>query len=161
MAVTHKLNVGEFAPDFTLPAGSGREIRLSDLKGKWVVLYFYPKDSTPGCTTEALEFTQLLPEFKSLNAVVLGVSKDSTASHRKFIEKQALTVELLSDVDTAVMESYGAWQMKKQCGKECMGTVRSTVLIDPEGKVAQVWPKVTKAAGHAEQVLAALRERSR
>ena len=104
-----------------------------------------------------MEFTELLPEFDRHNAVVLGVSRDSPASHRKFSEKRGLGVGLLSDEETTVMQSYGAWQMKKQCGKECMGTVRSTVLIDPRGKIAHVWPKVTRAAGHAGQVLDTLK----
>ncbi len=150
--------VGEQAPDFQLPAADGREIRLAGLRGKWVVLYFYPKDNTSGCTTEALEFTALLPEFKALGAEVLGVSKDSLASHQKFIAKHDLGVPLLADPERIVLESYGAWQLKKMCGKESMGTVRGTVIIDPEGIVRHAWPKVAKAAGHAQKVLDTLRE---
>lgn len=157
MAPSSKLVVGDPAPHFVMPSAEGGEVSLSQLKGKWVVLYFYPRDNTPGCTTEAMEFTELLPEFDRHDAVVLGVSRDSPASHRKFSEKRGLGVGLLSDEETTVMQSYGAWQMKKQCGKECMGTVRSTVLIDPRGKIAHVWPKVTRAAGHAGQVLDTLK----
>ncbi len=159
MAVSSKLTVGDTAPDFILPDADGKEVSLSQMSGQWVVLYFYPKDSTSGCTTEAIEFTELAPEFEKLGAVVLGVSKDSVASHRKFIDKKGLGVGLLSDENSTVLDLYGAWQMKKQCGKECMGTVRSTVLIDPQGKVAEVWPKVTKAAGHAAKVLEAFKAR--
>lgn len=157
MAASNKLIAGDPAPPFLLPSADGTDMGLSQWKGKWVVLYFYPKDNTPGCTTEAMEFTELLPQFERHNAVVLGVSKDSPASHRKFSEKRGLGIHLLSDEETEVMQSYGAWQMKKQCGRECMGTVRSTVLIDPQGKIAQVWPKVTRAAGHARQVFEALK----
>lgn len=150
--------VGQTAPGFVLPFAEGQELSLEDLRGKWVVLYFYPKDNTSGCTTEALEFTNLLPEFEKLGAEVLGLSKDSLASHQKFAAKHGLGVKLLADPEREVLETYGAWQLKKTCGKECMGTVRSTVLIDPEGVVRQAWPKVGKAAGHADKVLQALRE---
>ena len=148
--------VGQPAPDFTLPDARGGEVSLQDLQGSWVVLYFYPRDNTSGCTTEALEFTELLPEFTAMGAKVLGVSKDSAASHQKFIDKHNLGVQLLSDPGLKALQSYGAWQMKKMYGKESMGTVRSTVLIDPEGIVRQTWPKVAKSAGHAQKVLQSL-----
>lgn len=150
--------VGQPAPDFTLPDATGGEVSLKDLRGFWVVLYFYPKDNTSGCTTEALEFTELLPEFTPLGAKVLGVSKDSVTSHQKFVDKHDLGVQLLADPELKALQSYGAWQMKKMYGKESMGTVRSTVLIDPGGVVRQTWPKVAKSAGHARKVLEALRE---
>lgn len=157
MADKELLKVGDVAPVFSLASASGGAVSLSGLEGKWVVLYFYPKDNTSGCTTEALEFTELRGEFEKLGAVVFGVSKDSVASHKKFIDKKALGIELLSDEEGKALESYGAWQLKKQCGKECMGIVRSTYLIDPSGKVAGSWPKVTKAAGHAAKVLEELK----
>jgi peroxiredoxin Q/BCP len=149
------LAVGQKAPAFALPNQDGRTIKLGDLKGKWVVLYFYPKDSTPGCTTEACDFTAGLKGFEKLDAVVLGCSADSRESHLKFIAKYTLKIDLLSDVDHAVMESYGAWGAKSMYGKTFQGIIRSTVLIDPTGKVAHHWAKV-KSAGHAEQVRAKL-----
>jgi peroxiredoxin Q/BCP len=144
--------IGQLAPDFTLPDADGKQIALKDLKGKWVVLYFYPKDNTSGCTVEALEFTVLLEAFQKLNAVVLGVSPDSCKSHQKFIEKQSLKVTLLSDENHEVIERFGFWVEKSMYGKKYMGVQRGTVLIDPEGVVRHIWPKV-KARGHAEEVL--------
>ncbi|NCB55615.1 MAG: peroxiredoxin, partial [Epsilonproteobacteria bacterium] len=117
--------------------------------------YFYPKDNTPGCTTEACDFTATLPQFDTLGAVVLGVSPDSTASHQKFIAKQKLDITLLSDSTTQIAQRYGVWQLKKFCGKEYMGIVRSTFLIDPEGKIAQIWSNV-KVKDHASEVKKAL-----
>ena len=149
---------GSPAPDFRLVDAEGGSVALQELRGQWVVLYFYPKDNTSGCTTEALEFTTLLPEFEALGAAVLGVSRDSAASHRKFTDKHQLGVRLLADPGLEALQSYGAWQLKKTCGKECMGTVRSTLLIDSQGVVRKTWPKVAKAAGHAEAVLQALKE---
>jgi len=148
---------GKKAPAFTLPDQDDRKTKLSDFQGQWVVLYFYPKDNTPGCTTEACEFTDGLKAFEKLNANVLGVSPDSTASHRKFIEKQGLKVTLLSDPERKVLEKYGAYGTKKMYGKEVKGVIRSTYLIDPKGKVAHVWTKV-KAAGHAAKVREKLAE---
>ncbi|MBN2492418.1 MAG: peroxiredoxin [Planctomycetes bacterium] len=145
------IEVGKKAPAFTLPNHNDERVRLSDLKGRWVVLYFYPRDNTPGCTTEACDFTAGLKDFEALDAVVLGVSPDSTESHRKFIARYQLGVTLLSDPDHAVMEKYGAWGEKAQYGKKAMGVIRSTVLIDPEGKVAHHYRKVS-AAGHATKV---------
>ena len=151
------VNIGVPAPGFALPDQNDQTVKLADYKGKWVVVYFYPKDDTPGCTTEACDFTDGLKSFEKLNAVVLGVSADSTESHRKFIKKRNLKITLLSDVDHAMMEKYGVWQLKKNYVKEYMGIVRTTYLIDPEGKVARVWEKVS-AAGHAEAVKTALVE---
>jgi peroxiredoxin Q/BCP len=151
------LAVGKKAPTFTLPDENGAQVKLSDLAGQWVVLYFYPKDDTPGCTVEACEFTSGLKGFEKLEAAVLGCSADSPESHRRFIAKHKLKVKLLSDPDHAVMEKYGAWGEKNNYGKKTMGVIRSTALIDPAGKVAHHWPTV-KAAGHAEQVRAKLAE---
>jgi peroxiredoxin Q/BCP len=151
------VNVGVPAPGFALPDQNDHTVKLADYKGKWVIVYFYPKDDTPGCTTEACEFTDGLKSLEKLNAVVLGVSADSTESHRNFIKKHNLKIRLLSDVDHAMMETYGVWQLKNNYGKESMGIVRTTYLIDPEGKIARVWEKVS-AAGHAEAVKAALAE---
>jgi peroxiredoxin Q/BCP len=146
-----QLEVGKKAPAFTLQDETGTKVKLSDFAGHWVVLYFYPKDDTPGCTTEACEFTSGLKAFEKLDAVVLGCSADPPESHRKFIDKYKLKIRLLSDPDHAVMEKYGAWGEKMNYGKKYMGVVRSTVLIDPTGKVAHHWPKV-KAEGHADKV---------
>jgi peroxiredoxin Q/BCP len=151
------LEVGKKAPAFTLQDETGAKIKLADLAGQWVVLYFYPKDDTPGCTVEACEFTSGLSGFQKLDATVLGCSRDSAESHRKFIAKYKLKVKLLSDPDHAVMEKYGAWGEKSNYGKKTVGVVRSTVLINPEGKVAYHWPTV-KADGHAEKVRTKLDE---
>lgn len=145
------LKIGDNAPELTLPNQDDVEISLRDLAGKWIVLYFYPKDNTPGCTTEACDFTATLPQFDTLGAVVLGVSPDSTASHQKFIAKQKLDITLLSDSTTQIAQRYGVWQLKKFCGKEYMGIVRSTFLIDPEGKIVQIWSNV-KVKDHASEV---------
>jgi thioredoxin-dependent peroxiredoxin len=136
------IKVGDKAPDFCLPNQDDIEICLRDLRGKWIVLYFYPKDNTPGCTTEACEFTEAAPDFSDLDAVILGVSADSTKKHRNFIEKKELGITLLSDEDTSMMQKYGVWQLKKNYGKEYMGIVRTTLIIDPEGVVQAVWEKV-------------------
>ena len=132
-------------------------MKLADLRGQWVILYFYPKDDTPGCTTEACDFTNGLADFEALDATVLGCSPDSSESHRKFIAKYDLGVTLLSDPDHAVMEKYDAWGEKSMYGKKTVGVIRSTVLIDPNGKVAHHWPKV-QAKGHAEKVRDTLAE---
>ncbi|HGY09413.1 MAG TPA: peroxiredoxin [Oceanithermus profundus] len=146
---------GTKAPDFALPDQEGRIHRLSDYAGRWVVLYFYPKDHTPGCSQEARDFNALLDRFEAMDAAVLGVSKDSVESHRRFAEKLGLRFSILADPETEVIRAYGAWGKKKLYGKEYEGTIRSTVLIDPEGRVARVWPKV-RVKGHAEAVLAEL-----
>ncbi len=146
---------GKAAPDFTLPSDEGRDVKLSDLRGRKVVVYFYPKDDTPGCTIEACEFRDALPRFEGLDAVVLGVSPDSVASHRKFREKFDLNFPLLSDTDHAVAEAYGAWKEKKRYGRTYMGIDRSTFLIDEDGTVLAIWRGV-KAKGHAEVLAEAL-----
>jgi thioredoxin-dependent peroxiredoxin len=146
---------GTKAPTFTLPDQDGKPVKLADLKGRWVVLYFYPKDDTPGCTTEACDFTAGIKGFEGMQATVLGCSPDSAASHQKFIAKYKLKVTLLSDPGHEVMEKYGAWGEKVLYGRKSVGVIRSTVLIDPAGKVAHHWAKV-KSAGHAEAVRAKL-----
>jgi len=154
------LTIGKKAPAFSLPNQDGKTVKLSDFKGRWVVLYFYPKDNTPGCTTEACDFTAGLKDFEELDAVVLGCSADSPESHQKFIAKYKLKVTLLSDAEHDMMKAYGAWGEKNLYGKTVVGIIRSTVIIDPEGKVAYHYPKV-RSAGHAEAVreqLAALRD---
>ena len=151
------IRVGEKAPAFTLPDQDGVPVSLSSLRGSWVVLYFYPKDDTPGCTTEACEFSEGIEAFRDLDAAVLGCSADSPEKHRAFMMKHDLAVRLLSDRDHAVMEAYGAWGEKSMYGHTTMGVIRSTVLIDADGRVAHHWPKV-KAAGHAEKVREKLAE---
>jgi len=136
------LEVGSRAPEFCLPNQDEVEICLRDLKGKWIVLYFYPKDNTPGCTTEACDFTEAMPDFTGLNAVILGVSADSPKKHRNFIEKQSLGITLLSDEETQMMQAYDVWKLKKNYGREYMGIVRSTCIISPEGKIVAVWENV-------------------
>ncbi len=148
---------GRKAPAFTLPDQDGAKVSLKDLAGSWVVLYFYPKDDTPGCTTEACEFTEGIEAFHDLDAVVLGCSPDPPEKHRRFIAKHGLAVRLLSDEKHQVMEKYGAWGEKKLYGKPVTGVIRSTVIIDPQGRVARHWPTV-KAAGHAAKVREALEE---
>lgn len=144
------------APDFRLATDDDRILCLKDLAGHWAVLYFYPKDNTAGCTTEALEFSERMPEFEALKVAVVGISPDSVASHKKFKEKKGLSVKLLSDPDRTVLQAYGAWGTKKMYGKETTGVIRSSVLIDAKGIVRKVWPKV-KSAGHAGEVLETVR----
>ena len=151
------LEIGEKAPGFCLKDPDRGEMCLKNLKGKWVVLYFYPKDNTKGCTMEALEFTAAEDEFKAKNAVIIGVSPDSLKSHTNFRQKHDLSINLLSDTEKEVLETYGVWQKKKMYGREYMGVVRSTYLIDMEGKVAFVWPKV-RVKGHVDNVLEKLSE---
>jgi len=136
------LEIGESVPDFCLPNQDEEEICFRDIRGRWIVLYFYPKDNTPGCTTEACDFTVALPDFNGLDAIVLGVSPDSPKKHRSFIEKKALKITLLADEDKELCSLMGVWQLKKFMGKEYMGVVRSTFIINPEGKVAASWEKV-------------------
>lgn len=147
---------GKKAPAFSLKDQSGQTVKLTDFSGKYVVLYFYPKDDTPGCTKEACSFRDEHSKLKKAGAVVLGVSPDDEARHVKFIEKYELPFTLLADTEHAVAEKYGAWGEKNNYGKKYMGIVRSTFLIGPDGKVAKVWPKV-KPEGHGEEVLEALR----
>ncbi len=154
---TTGLEIGSPAPPFALPDQDGRQVTLSDLQGRWVVLYFYPRDDTPGCTTEACEFSEGVEGFRGLDAEVLGCSPDEPESHRRFIAKHDLDLTLISDPDHEVMERYGAWGEKKMYGKTSQGVIRSTVLIDPEGRVAHHWPRV-KAAGHAATVRQRLEE---
>jgi peroxiredoxin Q/BCP len=150
------LKEGDPAPAFRLPADDGREISLKDLRGKHVALYFYPKASTPGCTTEAIEFSQLKKEFEKLNTVILGCSADSVESLAKFKTKQNLNFPLLSDPEFTVIEEYDARRMKSFLGKSYLGIVRSTVLIGPDGKVEKIWA-TAKAKGHAAEIVEALK----
>lgn len=149
------LKVGDTAPDFDLATDGGGRVRLSELKGKPVVVYFYPKDDTSGCTKEAQEFTALLPEFEKRGAVVIGISPDGVKAHEKFRAKYELGVTLASDEDKSVLEAWGVWVEKSMYGRKYMGVERTTVLVDAAGKVAAVWPKV-KVTGHAAAVLKAL-----
>lgn len=151
------LREGDDAPAFTLPSDAGTDVSLADFKGSWLVLYFYPRDSTPGCTREAQAFRDSLAEFDKRNAKVVGVSRDSIASHCKFRDAQNLNFPLLSDRDAKVHEAYGAFGEKTMYGKKVLGALRTTVVISPEGKVARVFPNV-KVDGHAQAVLAALDE---
>jgi len=148
---------GNKAPAFNLPSSTGDKVALKDLAGRWVVLYFYPKDNTPGCTTEARDFQANLAKLKRLGAVVLGVSKDSVESHCKFSDKQGLKFPLLSDPDAMVIDKYGAWGEKNMYGKKRMGIIRSTVVIGPDGRVKKMWPKV-RVKGHVDDVIETLRE---
>jgi peroxiredoxin Q/BCP len=149
------LEEGIIAPDFTLESDGGGQVSLSDYRGRHVVLYFYPKDDTPGCTTEACNFRDDYSDLVAAGAVVLGVSPDSVKSHDKFKVKYELPFALLSDPDHEVAEKYGAWGEKKMYGKVYMGIIRSTFVIDPEGKIIKVFPKV-KPANHSQEVLAVL-----
>jgi peroxiredoxin Q/BCP len=150
------LEAGMKAPDFTLPDKDGREVSLGDFKGKKVVLYFYPRDNTPGCSRQACAFAAAFEDFKKLDVAVIGVSKDSTASHVKFAEKYSLPFVLLSDTERKAIESYGVWQEKKTCGKVSMGVVRTTFIIDENGVVLKVMPKV-KPDTNAAEILAYLK----
>ncbi|MBL8754149.1 MAG: peroxiredoxin [Planctomycetes bacterium] len=151
------LEAGSEAPAFSLPDQDGKVVSLQELRGRWVVLYFYPKDDTPGCTVEACEFTAARPALADLDAVVLGCSADNAAAHQKFIAKHRLGITLLTDADRKVMRDYGAYGKKVLYGKETVGVIRSTVLIAPDGRIAHRWATV-KAAGHAEHVRARLVE---
>ena len=148
------LTAGDMAPDFSLPRNGGGTVSLSDFAGKPVILYFYPKDDTSGCTTEAVDFSGLTEEFAKLGATVIGVSPDSVKSHDKFAAKHNLSVVLAADEEHKALEAYGVWKEKSMYGKTYMGVERSTFLIDKAGKVAEVWRKV-KVPGHAEAVLKA------
>ena len=150
------LEIGTKAPEFTLPDKDGNMVSLADFAGKKVVLYFYPRDNTPGCTRQACAFASAYEEFKNINAVVIGVSKDSVTSHQKFAEKHGLPFILLSDPERAAIEAYGVWQEKKNYGKVSMGVVRSTFVIDENGVVEKVMPKV-KPDTNAAEIMAYLR----
>ena len=151
------LEVGTQAPAFTLPDQNGNLVRLSDFAGKKVILYFYPKDNTPGCTRQACAFAQSYPEFQARNVVVIGVSKDSVVSHLKFAQKYELPFILLSDPELRAIQAYGVWQEKKLYGKVSMGVVRSTYLIDEQGVIIKVMPKV-KPDSNAQEILGFLSE---
>lgn len=151
------LKAGNKAPAFTAENQNGEKMKLADFAGKWLVLYFYPKDNTSGCTTEAIDFTAMVAKFQKKNAIVVGASPDSVKSHVGFCDKHNLKLTLLSDPDHRMLEKYGVWQEKSMYGKKYMGVVRTTVLVDPDGKIAEVWEKV-KVAGHAEDVFARLTE---
>ncbi|GAB6038434.1 hypothetical protein JCM15519_29930 [Fundidesulfovibrio butyratiphilus] len=156
-----KLTIGQPVPDFRLPAalpgGEVRELSPAAFAGKWLVLYVYPRDNTPGCTVENQEFSALAKDFEALGAAVVGMSKDSIKSHQGFQDKKDLSVPLVSDLKTETLDAYGAWGEKKVRGKVGMGTIRSTVLVDPNGVVARHWPQA-KSKGHAAEVLEALKE---
>lgn len=145
------LEIGESAPEFSAIDQNEVELSLREYRGKWLVLYFYPKDDTPGCTTEACEFTEGIESFKDIDAEILGCSPDKPEKHRKFIEKYSLKLRLISDPQHSVMAPYGAWGEKILYGKPKIGTIRSTFIIDPDGKIAHRWKSV-KAKGHAEKV---------
>ena len=157
MADVKELKTGEQAPKFSLLDTDEKEVSIDDFKGKWLVLYFYPKDNTSGCTAEAIEFTARIKEFANSNTVVLGISPDSCKSHQKFTQKYNLKVNLLSDPEKKMLEDFGVWQQKSMYGRKYMGVVRSTYLINPAGKIAEIWTKV-KAKGHAEEVLNKVKE---
>jgi peroxiredoxin Q/BCP len=149
------LSIGSPAPEFTLPNQDNTNISLSDFRGKWVVVYFYPKDDTPGCTVEACSFRDGMAEFAKHNIEVLGISKDTVTSHKKFADKYKLNFTILSDPNHTTIEAYDAWAEKSMFGKKYMGIVRSTVIVDPKGNIAAIFPKVTPQ-GHEAEVLATI-----
>jgi len=151
------LAVGDMAPAIELPDDRGTVHRLADRRGRWTVVYFYPADDTPGCTTEACQFRDLAPAIEAQDAAIWGISPDGTASHARFRSRYGLPFTLLSDEDHAVAAAYGAWGEKQSYGKTTIGLIRSSVLVDPEGRIARVWPRV-RADGHAAEVAEALRE---
>jgi len=150
--MSKELSVGDKAPKFAIPNQDGNVIELDDLLGNWSVIYFYPRDDTPGCTIEAKEFTELNGKFNERDASIYGISPDTEDKHCKFIEKHGLKVELLADTESTMLANYGVWQEKQMYGKTYMGVVRTTYLVDPDGNIAGAWTKV-KAKGHAEAVL--------
>lgn len=154
--MTKTLDIGDKVPDFKLPSSEGKEISLHDFAGKKIVLYFYPKDDTPGCTVEACDFRDTQGDFSKLNAVIVGVSKDSMNSHEKFIGKYKIPFVLLSDEDLKLMEIFGVWKEKTMYGKTALGVVRSTFLIDENSVLVKAWRNI-KAAGHVEKVLEELK----
>ena len=145
------LKIGDKAPEFCLPDAKSKRVCLKDFRGKWLVLYFYPKDNTSGCTKEAVDFTSYVKDFRKMNAAVVGVSPDSVKSHVGFIGKHGLKIILLSDPEHEVLKKYGVWQKKSMYGREYYGVVRTTFVIDPNGRIKQKWEKV-KVAGHADAV---------
>lgn len=150
------LTQGSLAPDFDLPTDGGSRIKLSDLRGRKVVLYFYPKDNTSGCTVEAIDFSARHADFEAADTLVIGVSPDSVQSHERFRKKHKLSITLASDENKAMLESYGVWEEKSMFGHKYMGVVRTTYLIDRDGRIARAWKKV-KVKGHVDEVLAAAR----
>lgn len=157
MASELELNEGDGAPDFTLPADGGTTVSLSQMRGKPVVVFFYPKDDTSGCTEEAIAFSQKKAEFDALGVALVGMSPDSVKKHEKFKAKHELATQLASDEDKTTLEAYGVWKEKSMYGRKYMGVERSTFLIDGKGKIARIWRKV-QVKGHADEVLAAARE---
>lgn len=151
------LELGDIVPDIKLPSSTGKDVSLHDFKGKKVVLYFYPKDDTPGCTTEACDFRDTLTDYKELNVEIVGVSKDPTSSHEKFIEKYKLPFVLLSDTDLKLMEAFGVWKEKTMYGRTALGVSRSTFLIDENSILVKAWPNI-KATGHVAKVLDELKK---
>ena len=152
-----KLNVGDKAPDFTLPGEDGKQHSLADYTGKWVLLYFYPKDDTAGCTKQACSLRDEFPKFKKMKAEVVGVSTDSVGSHGKFADKYELPFTLLADMEKGLVKLYGVWGKKKFMGREYMGTLRTSFLIDPKGNIAKIYEAV-KPEEHAEEVLEDLKQ---
>jgi len=152
----HELSPGDAAPEITLPAWPKGEVSLSDFRGKFVVLYFYPRDNTPGCTTESCDFRDRHADFIAVNAVILGISRDSLKSHQRFAEKFSLPFHLLSDSEEKACTAYDVIKMKNMYGRQVRGIERSTFLIDPDGNIVRIWRKV-KVRGHAEEVLAAIK----
>jgi thioredoxin-dependent peroxiredoxin len=152
------LKKGAQLPKFTLPDQDGRKRTNMDYLGKWLVLYFYPKDNTPGCTIEAIDFTKFLPDFRKLSTQVVGVSPDSPKKHCAFIEKQKLKITLLSDETKETLQNFGLWTKKKFMGKEYMGVLRTTLLVNPKGKIVHIWENV-QVKGHVEQVLTELKSK--
>lgn len=150
------LSIGDAAPDFRLPADGGSDLALTDFAGRKLVLYFYPKDDTPGCTQEALDFTELAGDFADADTAVVGISKDTAEKHQRFIDKYELGIRLASDAQGGLCEAFGVWQEKSLYGRRFMGIVRATFLIDRDGKIARIWPKV-RVRGHAREVLEAAR----
>lgn len=151
------LNIGDAAPDFTMKVSEDQVITLSELRGKNVVLYFYPKDDTPGCTVEACNFNSMKKDFEDANAIVIGVSKDDIKSHNKFKTKYDLGFDLASDTEGRTCEAYGVWAQKSMFGKKYMGILRNTFLIDAQGKISYIWRDVS-VAGHAKEVLETIKQ---
>ncbi len=152
------ISVGDKAPDFILKNQNDEEIKLQDLKGQWSIVYFYPKDDTPGCTLEAKNFSEKMKDFSALGINVIGISPDSTQSHKKFEDKHDLSITLLSDEQHSTLEDYDVWKTKKMYGKQYKGVERSTFLINPEGKIEHIWSKV-KVSNHVDEVLDKIKEK--